>query len=257
MSGIERLKFAQDAGFKSLLTYQDEFVKACEAAEAAKDEAAYKVLLANFADVVSLDASQTLSFKVQSPLLASYADRTGVLYIGKALYKFGDLEQTIVLDGDRAKLNAPNSSTVKQISHRLNTKQGGGGRKAAICSFIDNKYAFGSCGDRRSKLAVVAQPQTLSQGNGQFTNSVTPYAVGFSYKKNAFGNWVHYNTNNRMFANWTFYAYTNEAGKQNGPDNPYVFFTQEGPFETQDDGHVENTVQPLHFRIRTLVPQET
>lgn len=185
----DRLTFAQAQGFKSLLAYQHEFDKACEVA---KDEASFYAVMARYADIASLEGDTMVSFTVQSPLLASYSDRSGVLYIGQALYKFGDKDQTIVLDGDRAKLDAPESAIVKHILHQSITMKGA--RRSTTCSYIDNKYVTGDnnvqsgCDQRQSKLAVIPQMNTVRQGNSNlYTTTLTPYALAFPFKKNGFG----------------------------------------------------------------------
>jgi hypothetical protein len=227
MKQVERIKFAETAGFKSLLASQSEFTKAREAAEAANNEEAYRDALTQYADIISWEKDQTLVFNVRSPLLASYLDRTGVLYIGKALYKFSDLDEVIVLDGDRAKLNNPESDVVKRIAHTTSKA----GARTTTCQYIDNKIVAGtSCNDRRSRLSVITQSNVYLAGNGKYVTILTPYALAYPYKKNFWGSWVHYTTDNRMYSHWTYTAYCTEPG--NVVQNTYANYVDSNNWDS-------------------------
>lgn len=219
----ERVKFAETAGFKSLLIFQRELTKAIEAANAGLDFALFKGLLGKYSDIITIDSEKTVLFRVENPLLAAYQNRDGVVYIGQALYKFGDKEQTIVLDGDPTKINLPESSTVKHIVHRTNPATAPGGRMNFVCRYFEDKIKYGTdCDDRYSRLTVIPQFQTIDQGNGQYTILVTPYTLAFPFKKNFWGNWVHYSTNNDLYVSWKFTCYTSEPNQPNGPSNPIM-----------------------------------
>lgn len=219
MTRDERLKFSQALGFNSLLSYYDDFEKA---STAATDQASYKKALTQYADIVTLSDGQTPVFVLQSPYLSSLVDRARLLYIGKILYRFENHDQTMVLDGDIAKLNEPESASVKHLHHEVGSANAR--KQNTICRYFNNKEAVS--GSWKSVLTVNVQTTASLKESGQYQVTLEPYAIGNSYTyNNRSSSWQVALASQRMFAHWKYSAYSTEfstgTNTPGAPDFPY------------------------------------
>ncbi|WP_128544671.1 hypothetical protein [Larkinella soli] len=195
LSVADRIRFAEKAGFESLLMkFQDFNARIGEAARK-KDKKRYDDLVKEFGGMVSTDAEAGFRYSNSDLRIAALLNEENLVYVGKMLYYFDDEEQRIILDGDKNKRNEV-SDVVERYKRKSNHKNG----RRSACHYGIVKYQVD--GNVRIRLEVFASTYRVKIGENLYNLYVTPYAKGVAQQKGPFG-WFSYRTRQTLSSQFT------------------------------------------------------
>lgn len=214
--------------FRSRSKVVDEVFKAIEAAKSLQET---NVLVKKYNDFVSMEDS-VLRAKINGPM-ASLLNVDGVIYIGRILYFYKDDVQYIVFNGDSKvpsdiKIGNYDSRIVQKIER---TKKAKSARMSSVCFSLTGM--FETYNQRRG--LTNCQPNQVSSwsgtydSNGQelYYDNGSVYTGGHTMKKNFWGNWYTYATDNELRMNYYVKAYYLSIGSTIVDKEPnYSVFNQ-------------------------------
>lgn len=204
----EKAIFGSTGGFSS---YANEFTKTLVKLNNAKDKSEYDKIVSQNQDILEANQDGMLIPKVGDRSMNDFVNRKGLIYIGKVLYKFGKTEQRIAFDGNASTLD--NEEESKQL---LIMKLPTSVKNARRCfEFYTRREQNGN---RRATAYTSVSVESFING---FTASGPTFTVKYNFrmngrpqKKNLWGTFVNYDTDNRLTAAFEYGVYPLNFGGQ-------------------------------------------
>lgn len=192
-SDAQKSLFINDAGFSS---YSNEFAKILAKLDNAKDKAEYDKIVSQNQNILEIDWDGVPRPKIGDQLMNDFINREGLVYIGKVLYMFGKTEQRIAFDGEVSTLkNEGESKQLMILKFRTSVKNA-----RACFDFYGQRT---QTGDRRATVTTGVATQILYSGSTYIVR-YNLRVQGYPEKKNFWGNFVNYNTDNHLTGDFTF-----------------------------------------------------
>lgn len=214
LDGKQRQAFWKDVQFKS---YADLFLDLRESLSNAESKSEYDQLMVQNKDIVSVEGDEQVRPRAGDKLMNHFINRQELVYIGKILYQFGKENQKIAYDGNIVTIKQQqNSKSLQIFDTQLKSP-----KNARTCSRFDTQREEG--GDRRARaytsVAINWVPQGSFNGEEYFTLKWNIRVTGYPEKKNVWGNWVNYRTDNWLRANINFEVRNYNPGGLTGQKN--------------------------------------
>lgn len=205
LSPKERIEYTNKIGFDSRLKIiQDAYTQL----ESAQTMDGYNSTLKKYSDVLKVTNNivESINLTENSCLL----NREGLIYIGRALYRFTEKEEFITINStlSEARKSLFNSSlvgkSVKKIELSKKSLQSGRVMDRS-CSSLSGEV---STSNRRARVSSEIQfiayltdgdPSTFDD---YYEVQDRSFTEGVAYKKIIFGSWVRYNTDNWLFTSY-------------------------------------------------------
>jgi hypothetical protein len=210
----EREGYFSQYGLKSLLDTYREFHNNLNNT---KNQIEYNTVTSKYSKIVQVDKNDKIfNFTNDNLVEASFLNAQGLVFIGKMVFKFENSFETIVLDGDISKIDNKPSKTVIKFNRVVKNKL----RPNSSC-ISNTKTTYGN--DRRNILSFNPSIIIIPTASSIELVTVRGYAIGRPYKRNIFGSWVSYNTNNELRSSWTFWSNDLLSGAGQSINDEYTY----------------------------------
>ncbi len=208
LSDTEKALFVNDGGFSS---YSNEFTKILVKLNNAQDKSEYEKIVSQNKDILEVNQDGMLRPRIGDRSMNDFVNREGIIYIGKVLYMFGKTEQRIAFDGEVTTLkNAEESKQLMILKLPTNVKN------ARNCfGFYAQREQNGN---RRATASTGVATESYFNGySGGGPTYIVQFklrVLGYPEKKNFWGNYNNYDTDNDLTAAFTFGVFPLNSGGQ-------------------------------------------
>jgi hypothetical protein len=221
----ERINWERSMGFYSMQSEYEDILTELENAQT-KEE--YEEILYQNSHIIYIDEENIIRPYVEIGELMVSTNSKGIVFVGKHAHRYTKTHHYISLNGDPSLISGDiikidGKNVVGHEQFPESTKIG------YTCGTYHRKVSYYD-GDRMAELIirVTLDAYQINQSSNEYRIYTTALARGNAYKKNFWGNWVSYNTNNYLDydfsarVNHLSYSVVRTQGYKSNNDEEYI-----------------------------------
>lgn len=200
----ERKSFWGNGNFSSYASQYEFVIK--QLAEAT-DKVNYDALCSENKHLIKVTEEGNIIPLLGDSFINNFINSEGLLYIGKMIYRFDNKQQKIAFDGKKTSLQ--NMQESKELAIFQQNSANIPNAKMASCTYFNTSKEEG--GNRKATVSTETTSFSFPTGFNHLGQQVytLKWAIrvkGVPQKKNVWGNWVNYSTNQTLKASFYFYV---------------------------------------------------